>query len=67
MEGALLLAIAELLLKYGPNATLRVIRAWAVENPTYADIQGLKDMKPAEEYFEDSTGQSASRPEGAGE
>lgn len=52
MEGALLLAFAELLLKYGPDATMKIITAWGVENPTLEDIEALKAMKPAESYFE---------------
>ena len=53
MEGALLLAFAELLLKYGPSAALSLIKAWGVENPTMEDIAALKAMKPAESYFEE--------------
>ena len=54
MEGAaLLLAIADLILKYGPEAAIKLINAWSVENPAMTDIQALRDMKPAESYFEE--------------
>jgi hypothetical protein len=44
------LAITELILRYGVPAALQIITAWNVEEPTQEDWETLK-LKAAEEYF----------------
>jgi hypothetical protein len=47
---AAILAITELIAKYGVPTALQLITAWEVEDPTVADWDGLR-LKAAEEYF----------------
>ena len=48
---SLIVAIGELILKYGVPAAMRMIKAWQVEEPTLEDIRELREMKPAADYF----------------
>jgi hypothetical protein len=45
------LAIIELIGKYGVPAALQIITTWDVEEPTVDDWEALK-VKAAEEYFD---------------
>lgn len=54
MELQLILAITELLAKYGIPATLQIMNDWNIENPTLVDIESLKNRVPKPEtYFEE--------------
>jgi hypothetical protein len=44
------LAITELIMKYGLPAALQIITKWNVDEPTAADWEALK-VKSADEYF----------------
>lgn len=49
-----ILAVIELIMKYGVPATLAILAAWGVENPTLEDIQALKErVPPPGTYFEE--------------
>lgn len=49
---AFVMAILDLLTKYGIPGVIKIIKLWNVEDPTLEDIQGLKLlMKPPELYF----------------
>ena len=51
-DGALILAVIELVLKYGVPATIQIIRAFDVDDPTLEDIQALARRVPEpEKYF----------------
>lgn len=53
MEGTFLLAIAELILKYGAPTAIAMIKEWDVEQPTLEDIKALKlKVPPPESYFD---------------
>ena len=45
------LAIVELIMKYGVPAALQLITQWEIEEPTAADWETLK-VKKADEYFQ---------------
>ena len=48
----MIIAIAELIAKYGVPVALKIIKAWQVENPTADDFRELaQSMPPAEDYF----------------
>jgi hypothetical protein len=49
--GMAILAITELILKYGPAAAIAIITAWEVEEPTVSDWEALK-VKSADSYFD---------------
>lgn len=46
-------AVLQLLVEYGLPGTIKIIKAWQVENPTIEDIKALPDLKDPEEYFEE--------------
>lgn len=48
----LAIAILEKLFQYGIPATLKILNDWGIENPTATDIQGLRDLKPPQSYFD---------------
>jgi len=51
---AFIVAITELVLKYGVPAAVKIIQEWEVKNPTAADFQALAKMaRKPETYFED--------------
>ena len=51
---AFILAMVELIGKYGVPAATEIIAAWKKDNITLADIQALRDMvPPPETYFKD--------------
>ena len=55
MEMAMIIAIAELVLKHGVPAALSIIKAWEVENPTADDFRELAERMPeASTYFNDA-------------
>lgn len=58
METALILSIVQLAVQYGIPGVISIIKAWEVDpaNITDADIAALKDMKPPEAYFSETTG-----------
>ena len=51
MDASFLLSVASLVLKYGAQVTLTIIKSWQVENPTEEDFQALRDMVPDEEFI----------------
>ncbi len=54
MEVTLIIAISELILKYGSKVAIELIKTWSLKdknNLTIKDIENLKKMKPAAEYF----------------
>lgn len=54
MEAEAIAAIADLVVRHGVPAALRIIRAWPVKEPTVEDIRALREMvPPPESYFED--------------
>ena len=50
-----MLAVGELVLKYGIGAAVQIIATWTVSGePTLEDIEKLKEMvPPPESYFEE--------------
>lgn len=47
------LAIVELVVKYGVPGAVAVVNAWQTDKePTAADIEALRQMKPPESFFE---------------
>ena len=51
------IAITELILKYGLPGALKVIADWKVDDPTIDDINALRArVKKPEEYFDEPTG-----------
>lgn len=58
MNAEFLLMIADLVIKHGVPATIRLIKAFEIEDPTLEDILALKDqVPPPESYFTpDKTG-----------
>lgn len=55
MKTALILALIELILKYGPNAAIAIIKGLEIDNPTPEQIRALK-VKPPEHYLGDENG-----------
>jgi len=51
MDATFLLSIATLVIKYGAEATMKIIQNWKVENPSEEDFQRLRDMVPDEEFI----------------
>jgi len=47
-----ILAVTELIGKYGVPAALQIITTWDVEEPTVDDWEALK-LKSAEDYFKE--------------
>lgn len=46
--------ILELLAKYGVPAVIQIIKAWQIDDPTFADIDALKNaVPPGSSYFND--------------
>ena len=44
--------IIELLAKYGVPAVIQIVKAWQIDDPTYADIEALKNaVPPGSTYF----------------
>lgn len=44
----------DLILKYGVDGVIEVIKAWNVINPSIEDIEALRtSIKPPEEYFKE--------------
>lgn len=50
MDSALTVALIELILKYGPEIAIKLIKGLQVDNPTVEQIEALK-VKDPEEYF----------------
>lgn len=51
-ELAFIAMILELLAKYGVPAAIQIIKAWEIDDPTYADIEALKKaVPPGATYF----------------
>jgi hypothetical protein len=46
----IIMTLTELILRYGPDAALKIIAAWTPENPTVEDWNSLR-VKDPEEYF----------------
>jgi len=46
----IVLTLVELVLKYGPDIALKMVAAWAPENPTIEDWNSLR-VKDPEDYF----------------
>ena len=46
----IILTLAELILKHGPEAALKIMAAWAPENPTVEEWNSLK-VKSPEDYL----------------
>ena len=46
----IILTLTELILKHGPEAAVKIMAAWAPENPTVAEWNSLK-VKSPEEYL----------------
>ena len=55
MEAALVIALIELIIKYGPNAAISIIKGLETDNPTPEQIRSLV-VKDPKSYFEDSSG-----------
>jgi len=52
MDNALIIAIMQMVLKYGPKAVIAIGEAMKSDNVTAEDIQALFIDKKPEEYFE---------------
>lgn len=46
----IILTLAELIIRHGPEAAIKIIAAWAPENPTVEEWNSLK-VKDPEEYL----------------
>lgn len=46
-----IVAMVELILKYGVPGAVAVLKEWEVENPTLEDIQALKGKVPKPETY----------------
>ena len=53
MEAAAIIAIVELVMKYGPAAATALVAGLDTDNPTPEQIRALK-VKDPESYFEDN-------------
>ena len=53
MEAAVIIAIVELVMKYGPAAATTLVVGLNTDNPTPEQIRALK-VKDPESYFEDN-------------
>ena len=53
VQAALILAIIEALIKYGPRAVTEIAELFKVQDPTPEQIRGLFIDKPAKAYFEE--------------
>jgi len=51
MQIAMIMAIVEKLLIYGPGAVVAIAAAFGVGKPTVADIKALIIVRDPEEYF----------------
>jgi len=48
--------IIELLANYGVPAVIQIINAWGIDDPTFADIEALKNaVPPGSTYFRPKT------------
>jgi len=52
MQVAMIMAIIEKLLVYGPGAVVAIAAAFQKGKPTIADIRALEIVKDPEEYFQ---------------
>lgn len=52
------LAVGALALKYGLPATIQIIKAWDVKEPTEDDIKKLHELVPPAASYFDEPGQS---------
>ena len=52
MQVAMIMAIIEKLLVYGPGAVVAIAAAFQKGKPTIADIRALEIVKDLEEYFQ---------------
>ena len=44
--------VIELLAKYGVPAVIQIVKAWDIDDPTFADIEALKlAVPPGDTYF----------------
>jgi len=52
MNMIFIIAVIEIVLKYGIPAAMKIIADWAKQNPTIADLEELRErVKKPEEYF----------------
>lgn len=51
MQEAMILAIIEKLIRFGPRAVIAIAQLWDTEKPTIEQIKALKIDKDPEEYF----------------
>jgi hypothetical protein len=49
--GPLAVVILQLIIQYGIPGAIQIVQALSKDSITLADIQALKDIKPAESYF----------------